>query len=290
MGKLASYVRVNKANGNANSAKSKKKVLEKIQDGAVDKPQDYEPSFVFRFPECERLPPPVMPFDKVSFSYSGVAEDNLYQDLSLAVDYDSRIAIVGANGCGKSTLMKLMSGELHPTAGSVQTHPHLRLAKYHQHSTEVLDLDATVLDFMIAQFPAKHQTLKDRPNNQEQWRGYLYSFGFSTKQQTSPIGLLSDGQKSRLVFAMIAMTPSGILLLDEPTNHLDLDAVSGLAEAVKAFQGGVVLVSHDFRLIDQVANEIWLCEDKGVKRFEGSIREYKAILAKKMEALKVMKR
>jgi ATP-binding cassette subfamily F protein 2 len=143
---------------------------------------------------------------------------------------------------------------------------------------------------MTAKFPAKDQTLKDRPKNQEQWRGYLYTFGFTTKQQTSPIGLLSDGQKSRLVFAMIAMTPSGILLLDEPTNHLDLDAVAGLADAVKSFQGGVVLVSHDFRLIDQVANEIWLCEDKGVRRFEGSIREYKAILAKKMEALKVVKR
>ena len=89
--------------------------------------------------------------------------------------------------------------------------------------------------------------------SEEMWRSYLATFGFSTKQQTSPIGLMSDGQRSRLIFAMLAMQTSGVLLLDEPTNHLDIDAVDGLAAAIKAFQGGVVLVSHDFRLIDQAA-------------------------------------
>ena len=107
------------------------------------------------------------------------------------------------------------------------------------------------------------------------WRSYLATFGFSTKQQTSPIGLMSDGQRSRLIFAMLAMQTSGVLLLDEPTNHLDIDAVDGLAAAIKAFQGGVVLVSHDFRLIDQVANEIWVCEKKGVRKYDGSIHDYK---------------
>jgi ATP-binding cassette, subfamily F, member 2 len=130
-------------------------VLEKIQDEAVVKPTTKEPSFVFRFPECDRLPPPVMPFDRVSFSYSGNAADNLYENLSLAVDYDSRIALVGPNGCGKSTLVKLMSGEVAPTLGSINIHPHLRLAKYHQHSADILDLDATLLDFMMRNFPSK---------------------------------------------------------------------------------------------------------------------------------------
>jgi len=132
-------------------------------------------------------------------------------------------------------------------------------------------------------------TLKEwnRPRNGEAWRSFLTNFGFNTRNQTSPIGLLSDGQKSRLVFAMLAMRPSGVLLLDEPTNHLDLDAVTGLAKAIKAFEGGVVLVSHDFRLIDQVAEEIWVCENKGVTKYTGDIRSYKKILAKKMEAHKV---
>lgn len=99
--------------------------------------------------------------------------------------------------------------------------------------------------------------------------------------------MLSDGQKSRLVFAIMAMKPYNILLLDEPTNHLDVDAVDGLAAAIKGFEGGVVLVSHDFRLIDQVANEIWVCENKTVRRWDGNIHEYKNMLAHKMGAFKL---
>ena len=277
MKKLEDFVRVNKANGVAASAKSKKKVLGKLEDDAVAKPSLREPSLTFRFPECTRLAPPVLPFDAVSFAYSGKKEDLLYENLSLAVDYDSRVALVGPNGCGKSTLLKLMSGELQPTEGSIKKHQHLVLGQYHQHSAEVLDLDASPLGFMRKQFPPS--VCK---RSEEWWRSYLAQFGFSTKQQTSPIGLMSDGQRSRLVFATLAMQTSGVLLLDEPTNHLDLDAVDGLAQAIKAFEGGVVLVSHDFRLIDQVAKEIWVCEDRGVRRYEGSIHDYKKELAKKM--------
>merc|ERR1712060_1016025 len=98
------------------------------------------------------------------------------------------------------------------------------------------------------------------------------------------IGMLSGGQKSRLVFAMMAMKPSNMLLLDEPTNHLDVSSVDGLAEAIKNFSGGVILVSHDFRLIDQVANEIWVCEKKGVKKWDGSIHDYKKKLAAKIRS------
>lgn len=282
MQKLEDFVRVNKANGVAQSAKSKDKVLEKLKDEAVEKPQLREPTLVFEFQETTRLAPPVLPFDGVCFSYSGKKEDYLYENLNLAVDFDSRIALVGPNGCGKSTLIKLMSGELSPVEGDIKANSHLSLGKYHQHSTEILDLDATLLDFMKKQFPPP-----ECKRSEEIWRAFLANFGFSPSQQTSPIGLLSDGQKSRVVFAMLAMKKSGILLLDEPTNHLDVDAVDGLAAAIKGFTGGVVLVSHDFRLIDQVANEIWVCEDKTVKKWAGSIHEYKAMLAKKMGVFKV---
>jgi ATP-binding cassette subfamily F protein 2 len=163
----------------------------------------------------------VLPFDGVSFAYSGKREDFLYENLSLAVDYDSRVALVGPNGCGKSTLLKLMSGELHPTEGSIKKHQRMStrgsnpaasslaassaahgsmgvgadlvLGQYHQHSAEVLDLDASPLVFMRRTFPPPQYK-----RSEEVWRSYLAQFGFSTKQQTSPIGLLSDGQRSRL--------------------------------------------------------------------------------------------
>ena len=278
--KLSDFVRVNKANGVASSAKSKKKVLEKLETGAVEKPKLREPSLTFSFPECSRLAPPVLPFDDVSFAYPG--SEPLYEALNFGVDCDSRIALVGPNGCGKSTLLKLMSGELSPTEGSVKKHQHCSLGLYHQHSTDVLDLDMAPLPFLRKVFPpsvVKH--------TEEWWRGYLATFGFSPEQQQSPMGMLSHGQRSRIVFAMLAMKDHTVLLLDEPTNHLDVDAVDGLAAAIKAFGGGVVLVSHDFRLIDQVADQIWLCEDRGVRRLEGSIHEYKKALAKKMSKHKV---
>mmetsp|Transcript_45982 Transcript_45982/g.148111 ORF Transcript_45982/g.148111 Transcript_45982/m.148111 type:complete len:372 (+) Transcript_45982:140-1255(+) len=207
---------------------------------------------------------------------------DLLEKASYTLQRGGSYALVGRNGCGKSTLLKLMSGELSPTEGSVKKHQHCSLGLYHQHSTDVLDLDMAPLPFLRKVFPpsvVKH--------TEEWWRGYLATFGFSPEQQQSPMGMLSHGQRSRIVFAMLAMKDHTVLLLDEPTNHLDVDAVDGLAAAIKAFGGGVVLVSHDFRLIDQVADEIWLCEDRGVRRLEGSIHEYKKALAKKMSKHKV---
>jgi len=282
MEKLTTFVRVNRANGVAQSAKSKKKVLEGLQEDAVDKPNQKKQTLNFTFPECTRLEPPVLPFAKVCFAYSGKKEDYLYENLDLAVDCDSRIALVGPNGCGKSTLVKLMSGELSATEGTIQKHQHCVMGQYHQHSADILENDLSPLAFMKKMFPP--DVLK---RTEEVWRGYLNEFGFTSKQMTAEIGMLSDGQKSRLVFAMLALKNYSVLLLDEPTNHLDVDAVDGLADAIKGFKGGVVLVSHDFRLIDQVANEIWVCKDKTVEKFDGTIHEYKAKLTKKMAAHKV---
>lgn len=253
-----------------------------MEDEAVEKPTVREPTLTFSFQECTKIEPPVLPFDQVSFAYSGKKADYLYANLDLAVDCDSRIALVGPNGCGKSTLVKLMSGELGPTEGTINRHQHLILGQFHQHSADVLENDLSPLAFMKKHFPPS-----EIKRSEEVWRSYLTMFGFSSKQMVTEIGMLSDGQKSRIVFAMMAMKPYNILLLDEPTNHLDVDAVNGLAKSIKEFKGGVVLVSHDFRLIDQVANEIWVCDNKTVKKYDGSIREYKKMLAKKMAAHKV---
>ena len=279
--KLANFVEKNRANGVATSAKSKKKVLEKVEAEAVERPKERIQTLRFQFPACDRIPPPVLPFDDVTFRYPSSADGDpnptLYEKLDLGVDCDTRVALVGPNGCGKSTLLKLMSGELTPTAGSVRRHPHLVMGQYHQHSMDVLDLELSPLAFMKREFPPS--VVK---RTEEVWRSFLDQFGFSARQQETPIGLLSDGQRSRLVFAMLCMRPVNLLLLDEPTNHLDVDAVDGLAEAINNYPGGVVLVSHDFRLISKVAKEIWACEGKKVSRFDGTIAEYKSILRKRM--------
>jgi len=120
----------------------------------------------------------------------------------------------------------------------------------------------------------------------QEWRAKLGQFGISGNDQMVPIGHLSDGQRSRIVFCEIAMNNPNILLLDEPTNNLDIECIDSLAEAINAFDGGVVLVSHDFRLISQVTNQIWLCDKKQVKPWKGDINSYKEYLKKSVLAKK----
>ncbi|KAK9829985.1 hypothetical protein WJX72_009031 [[Myrmecia] bisecta] len=262
-------------------AKSKQKILDKMEAAGLTPPVHKQHTFQFQFPDCDKLPPPVLPFVNVSFAYSGKKEDFLYKNLEFGIDCDSRIALVGPNGAGKSTLLKLMVGDLTPTVGAVNRHSHLSIGRYHQHSVDQLDPSLTVLDFMQHTYP-NDMTFK---RDVEEWRAYMGRFGITGRMQTTKIGELSEGQKSRIVFAMICMKKPNMLLLDEPTNHLDIEAIDSLAEAIKGYKGGLVLVSHDFRLIDQVAEQIWVCENKKVTPWKGDIRAYKALLAKKMGVL-----
>ena len=144
---------------------------------------------------------------------------------------------------------------------------------------DVLDKSKTVLDFFMAEYPNSMKFKRDL----DEWRAYLGRYGVSGRMQTTLIGELSEGQQCRLIYAMICMQKPNMLLLDEPTNHLDLECIDTLADAIKAYNGGVVLVSHDFRLIDQVAEQIWVCEDKGVKLWNKDIRAYKKHLTQKAE-------
>jgi len=230
----------------------------------------------FEFPFVEPLAPPIMMFQKVAFAYSGDMKDMLYKDLELGVDMESRIALVGPNGAGKSTLLKLMLEQIKPTQGEIRKHLHLTIGKYDQHSNDQLDPTMCPLDFMRASFP-------DLKREEQEWRSYLGRFGVSGVMQKQQIGTLSDGQKSRVVFAMIAVGRPNLLLLDEPTNHLDMECIDSLARAINSFKGGVVLVSHDFRLIDQVAKQIWICDNKTIAVHKGDIRSYKKELAQKMK-------
>lgn len=249
-------------------AKSRQKILDKMEaDGLVEKVQE-EKKFNFFFPDCGPLPPPVLQVTNVSFAYSGQKKDYLYDGLELSVDLDSRVALVGPNGAGKSTLLKLMVGDLEPTEGTIRRNPHLRIGRYYQHSVDQLDMDLTPLQFM-------RKTYEHLKQEEVAWRQTIGRFGISGFQQSTPIGQLSDGQKSRLVFCCMAMNSPHLLLLDEPTNHLDMECIDALAEAIQNFEGGMVLVSHDFRLIRQVAKEIWICDKKRVTPFKGDIQQYK---------------
>eukprot|EP00735_Rhodelphis_limneticus_P014796 TRINITY_DN887_c0_g1::TRINITY_DN887_c0_g1_i1::g.25452::m.25452 TRINITY_DN887_c0_g1::TRINITY_DN887_c0_g1_i1::g.25452 ORF type:complete len:592 (+),score=217.93,sp/Q8T6B7/ABCF2_DICDI/59.96/0.0,ABC_tran/PF00005.22/7.1e-22,ABC_tran/PF00005.22/9.8e+02,ABC_tran/PF00005.22/3.8e-20,AAA_21/PF13304.1/0.067,AAA_21/PF13304.1/0.00081,AAA_21/PF13304.1/0.00071,AAA_21/PF13304.1/8.5e-06,ABC_tran_2/PF12848.2/3.7e+02,ABC_tran_2/PF12848.2/1.3e-18,ABC_tran_2/PF12848.2/6.6e+02,SMC_N/PF02463.14/2.9,SMC_N/PF02463.14/0. len=257
-------------------AKSKQKIIDKMEAAGLTERPTRDKQISFRFPECGKLPLPVLAFAKVSFAYDGKKDHYLYSGLELGVDLDSRIALVGPNGAGKSTLLKLMSGDLMPSQGTVSRHTHLRIARYHQHLKEMLDIELSPIDFIMSEFP-------DRGLDLEAWRSQLGRYGLTSTAQVIPIKKLSDGLQNRVVFAYIALKNPHLLLLDEPTNHLDMETIDALAEAINAFEGGMVLVSHDFRLINQVAKEIWVCEHKAVNKWPGTISEYKAHLKKKMQ-------
>lgn len=257
----------------ARQAQSKEKTLAKMVAGGLTEKVSREGSISFCFYSCGEIPPPVVMVQNVSFRYDETTP-YIYKNLEFGMDLDTRLALVGPNGAGKSTLLKLIYGELVPTEGMVRRHNHLKMARYHQHLHELLEMDLSPLDYMLKMFP----DFKDRDG----MRKVIGRYGITGKAQTAPIKQLSDGQKCRVVFAWLSWQVPHMLLLDEPTNHLDMETIDALAEAINGFEGGVVLVSHDFRLIDQVAKEIWICEKQKVTKWEGDIVSYKDHLKSKV--------
>merc|ERR1719365_72508 len=257
----------------ARQAQSKEKTLAKMVAGGLTEKVSRESSISFCFYSCGTIPPPVVMVQNVSFRYDETTP-YIYKNLEFGMDLDTRLALVGPNGAGKSTLLKLIYGELVPTEGMVRRHNHLKMARYHQHLHELLEMDLSPLDYMLKMFPE----FKER----DEMRKVVGRYGITGKAQTAPIKQLSDGQKCRVVFAWLSWQVPHMLLLDEPTNHLDMETIDALADAINGFEGGVILVSHDFRLIDQVAQEIWICEKQTVTKWDGDIVSYKDHLKSKV--------
>jgi ATP-binding cassette subfamily F protein 2 len=256
----------------ARQAKSREKSMARMKDNGLTEKVASDRVLSFLFPDCEDLPPPVLQFTNVDFAYPNKKDPKkkklLFTNLDLGIDLDSRVALVGQNGAGKSTLLKLMVGELTPTNGVVKRHQKLRIGWFHQHLSEKLDKNLCPLAYLMREYP-------DNDSGEEVFRRLLGRYGVTGSVQTTPMGILSDGQKSRVVFAWLAWRQPQMLLLDEPTNHLDMETIDALADAINEYEGGVVLVSHDFRLINQVAEEIWEVKNSGVHKWKSDISAYK---------------
>lgn len=257
----------------ARQAQSKEKTLAKMVNAGLTEKVTADKLVEFYFPSCGKIPPPVLMVQKISFRYSK-STPWIYKDLELGIDLDSRIALVGPNGCGKSTFLKLIGGEVMPEDGLIRRHSHLRIARYHQHLHEALDLELSALDYMMKCFP--------EVTEREVMRRIIGRYGLTGRQQTCPMRHLSDGQRCRVVFSWLSHQVPHLLLLDEPTNHLDMETIDALADAINDFEGGMLLVSHDFRLIGQVAKEIWICENGGIRKWDKDIMQYKNHLRNKI--------
>ncbi|KAL3718729.1 hypothetical protein ACJRO7_003786 [Eucalyptus globulus] len=263
-----------------NKAKGKVDEDEPLPE-APKKWRDY--SVEFHFPEPTELTPPLLQLIEVSFSYPNRADFRL-SNVDVGIDMGTRVAIVGPNGAGKSTLLNLLAGDLVPTEGEVRRSQKLRIGRYSQHFVDLLTMEETPVQYLLRLHPEQEGLSK-----QEAVRAKLGKFGLPSHNHLTPIAKLSGGQKSRVVFTSISMSRPHILLLDEPTNHLDMQSIDALADALDEFTGGVVLVSHDSRLISRVCedeerSEIWVVEDGTVQFFPGTFDEYKGELQKEIKA------
>eukprot|EP01060_Flectonema_neradi_P004391 TRINITY_DN12827_c0_g1_i1.p1 TRINITY_DN12827_c0_g1~~TRINITY_DN12827_c0_g1_i1.p1 ORF type:complete len:743 (+),score=159.07 TRINITY_DN12827_c0_g1_i1:58-2286(+) len=243
---------------------SRIKAMEKMDlISAVEK----ESTFRFKFNEPEQVPSPFMQILDVSFGYK--VNNVLFRDVNFALDMDSRVALVGANGTGKSTFMNVIAGDLEPLEGRVIRNPKARIARFTQHHVDQLNLQQTPIEHMRTRFPSA---------DKDALRSHLGSMGLSGEKAVQPIYTLSGGQKSRIAFAILTWTNPHMLLLDEPTNHLDIDTVDALIMALSTFKGGCLVISHDEHLITSVCEELWVCGGGTMKKFNGNFQDYKKSL------------
>jgi ATP-binding cassette subfamily F protein 3 len=248
----------------ARQAQSRIKALARLEPIAsiVD-----DPAIVFNFPEPEKLRPPILTFDDADVGYA--PGQPVLRGLDLRIDPDDRIALLGANGNGKSTLAKLIVGRLMPLSGLQTRHSKLRSGFFAQHQIEDLEPERTPLQHMADLMPK---------SGESQVRARLGRFGFGQDKALVKVRDLSGGEKARLNFALITHEAPPLLVLDEPTNHLDIEAREALVQAINDFTGAVIVISHDWHLLELVADRLWLVADGKARPFEGDLEDYRRYL------------
>ncbi len=223
----------------------------------------------FAFPQPARLAPPILALDHVSAGYDGAA---VLKNVHLSIDMDDRIALLGANGNGKSTLAKLIAGRLAPMAGEMRRSGKLKVGYFAQHQADELVLNETPVAHMARAMPRAAPPVL---------RAQLARFGLDADRADTPCGSLSGGEKARLLLALATRDAPQLLILDEPTNHLDIDAREALVRALGTYEGAVLLITHDPHLVDLVADRLWLVADGTVRQFDGDLDEYRALLVER---------
>ncbi len=220
----------------------------------------------FKFPDPEELRSPLIALEGVDVGYGGPP---VLRKLDLRIDQDDRIALLGANGNGKSTLVKLLSQRLQAQAGKVKHSQKLRVGYFAQFQTDELDTGLTPFELIRADLPDKSEA---------KVRAIIGSFGFDKRKADTRIGDLSGGEKARLLFCRMTLHAPHIVLLDEPTNHLDIDAREALMQALNNYKGAVVLVSHDPHLVECVAERLWLVAGGVCKSYDGDLDDYRKLV------------
>jgi ATP-binding cassette subfamily F protein 3 len=249
----------------AKQAQSRIKMLEKME--TITLPEDAART-VFTFPEPATLSPPIVNLDGAAVGYG---QRPVLSRLSLRIDQDDRIALLGRNGEGKSTLSKLLAGKLHVMDGEVVSASKLRVGYFAQHQVDELHTDET---------PLQHLQRARPDTAPPKLRAQLAGFGLGADQAETVVAKLSGGQKARLSLLLATLDAPHMLILDEPTNHLDIESREALVEALTAYSGAVILVSHDMHLLSLVADRLWLVKDGRVAPYDGDLESYRALLLK----------
>ena len=255
----------------ARQAQSRLKMLAKLEPIAVNVIDDVRP-IVIPSPD-KPLSPPIIALDGVAAGYEPGRP--VLRNLILRVDDDDRIALIGANGNGKSTLVKVIAGRLAAMSGSITRADKIRIAYFAQHQLDELDPGGT---------PYTHVRKLMPDATEASVRARVGSIGFSGAAADTTVGRLSGGEKARLLMGLATFEGPHLLILDEPTNHLDIDSRAALIEAINDFAGAVVLVSHDRHLLDACADRLWLVADSAVRPFDGDLNDYRrAVLAERSD-------